>query len=74
MDVGPELFEKVLSILKELQENREVFISLVPPFDLSFEIDREVLRRRLQERGIEEENFREILSRIETLLLVTIEE
>ena len=41
----------VLAMLNELETRRELFIGLTPPFSVSLEIDREVLREALLERG-----------------------
>lgn len=73
MDGGSGLFEKVLSLLTEIQKNREVYISLVPPFELSFEVDRETLRKRLEEYEIEEEDYKKMLARIENLAIASLE-
>lgn len=52
-----ELYGKVLMILGDLSEHHEVFIALMPPFELSFEIDRDVLTQRLSEVNISDETF-----------------
>lgn len=69
-----ELFKQVLATLKALYAHREIFVSLIPPLELSFEIDREVLAQRLKESHIDERDFRREADRISSLLLAILQE
>lgn len=67
-----EQFLKSLNLLKKLKENHGVFISLTPPMQLSFEIDREVLPRYLQEFELTQGDFQEEYVHISYLLLAVL--
>ncbi|CCQ90085.1 hypothetical protein NITGR_240004 [Nitrospina gracilis 3/211] len=65
-------FEKILKILKELQDQENLFISLVPPFDISVKIDKEIRQEKLKQAEIDEKVFKNDLRKIETFILVSI--
>lgn len=49
--------------------NNHVFISLVPPFELSFEIDKDILKMNLQNSSMAKEDFKRNSQIISSLLL-----
>jgi hypothetical protein len=63
-----DVFEQCLTIIKTLCENHDVFISLSPPFELSFEIDSETLVKRLKENNLTEKDFLAQSNHIESIL------
>lgn len=52
-----------------MSEHHEVFISLIPPFELSFEVDRDTLDRCLRESDLSNADFRKQSNIIEIRLL-----
>ena len=64
MDIGP-----ALSLLEDLKARGELFLSLSPPYQASFEIDRQVLRRTLADKTISEKEFQTAATRISSMLL-----
>ena len=71
---GLESFEPVLAILAQLKMSGDLFIALSPPFDVSFEIDRAVLRRRITGGGLSDSTFRHTAARIGPMLLAVLED
>ena len=61
-------------ILKELSEQNKVYISLSPPFELSFVIDRHVLGERLQKSDLDRDSFNIQSERISRLLLIVLQD
>lgn len=66
-NVEKNVFTKVLNILCNLENH--VFVSLVPPFELSFEIDKDVLNKNLKGIDVTKEDFRKNSQKISSLLL-----
>lgn len=69
-----ELLNKALMTLKALCERHEVFISLVPPFYLSFDVDRDTLSQCLKGSDISEKAFRAESNRLGSLLLTVLQQ
>lgn len=65
------IFDKVLEILQN-PDNR-VYISLVPPFDLSFEIEKNILKEALVKTNITEEQFQRQSDPISNVLLAILQ-
>jgi hypothetical protein len=68
LEVSKE-FEATLDILSSIKAKGEVFISLAPPLYTSFEIDRVVLSKYLQEKGLGEVEFKTEADQIGLMLL-----
>lgn len=66
------IFEKVVQILENLVRQGEVYISLNPPFNVTFEISRSVLLRELERAPLDEENFQRQSREISAMLLAII--
>jgi len=64
-----KIFNVTLEMLDKLVENGDVYISLSPPFSASFEINRDVLRKQLEDFSIAEEDFNRASRRISSMLL-----
>jgi hypothetical protein len=66
-------FKDTLEILNSLKEKGEVFISLAPPLYTSFEIDRAVINKYLQERNLEEAEFKKEADQMGLMLSAILE-
>lgn len=64
-----DVFEKAIQILDSLIKDGEVYISLNPPFNASFEINRNILHRELEGVSLDEKEFEKQSRRISSLLL-----
>lgn len=60
---------EALTVLVGLKGRGELFIALTPPFLVSLEIDRTVLRHDLSELGVDEREFRRAANQIGIILL-----
>ena len=61
-------FNRTLTLLRELKEQRQLFVSLTPPFAASIEIDREILREALVLPSDSENEFRRFADEIGSML------
>ena len=68
-----EKFNKAVQLLKQLSEAGELYISLIPPFDVSLEIDRRAVAR-CREAGLSAETFKKESNRVGELLMAILEE
>lgn len=69
-----KVFSKVLTMLKDLCDSCELFIYFIPPFELSFDVDRDILRKRLKESDLSEKMFSTESDHVSSLLLATLRE
>ena len=61
-------FDRTLALLAGLKEQRQMFVSLTPPFAASLEIDREILREALVQPDDSEDEFRRFAGEIGNIL------
>lgn len=66
-------FSQSLELLQRLKSENKVFISFVPPFDLTFEIDKNALPGYLKESNFTAQDFKKASSRISSLLLAILQ-
>ncbi len=67
--ISGEEFEKTLRLLKKLKEDNQIFASLIPPFEISFEIDKESLNKYLKEFDLKSDDFQRKQGLISYMLL-----
>ena len=61
--------QETLAILEKWKDRDELFITLSPPFEVTFEVDRTLLKTVLEESATSEREFRETASEISLILL-----
>ena len=61
-------FDGTLALLIKLKEQDELFVALSPPFSVSFDVDRDLLRDLLEEYGISELHFRRFAHQVGAML------
>ena len=60
---------EILAILEQWKSNGELFVSLSPPFSVTLEVDRTIMRDALGQSGLTESEFRECSTEIGFILL-----
>jgi hypothetical protein len=73
-DAELDSFKRTLDILTRLKESKELFISLAPPFNVSFEVDREALKPLLRGTDTSRAEFDSAADQIGDLLLAVLED
>jgi len=63
------VFAESLSILVNLLNTGDAYISLSPPFEAKFEINKDIIKKRLDELSISESDFNKETQKISSMLL-----